>query len=238
MSDKQLVWDLPVRVFHWTLAASFAGAYALADTERLRNVHVTLGYTAVGLIAFRLLWGFMGTQHARFASFRYAPAQAVAYLREILTGRARRYVGHNPAGSWAVYALLALGLATGASGYLHYSGIGGEGMEEVHEACANLWLMLVGLHLVGVVVSSLAHRENLVRAMLTGRKTGAGSGARSGAPVVAVGLALAAAVLGFWTWSARDGVAPVAMVAGNERVLPLAARGEPLFEERGESDDD
>lgn len=238
MSDKQLVWDLPVRVFHWTLAASFAGAYALADTERLRNVHVTLGYTAIGLIVFRLLWGFMGTQHARFASFRYAPSQAFTYLREILTGRARRYVGHNPAGSWAVYALLALGLATGASGYLHYSGIGGEGMEEVHEACANLWLALVGLHLVGVVASSLAHRENLVRAMLTGRKAGAGAGVRSGAPVVAVGVALAAAVLGFWTWSVRDGVTPVAMVAGDGPGRPLAARGEPLFEEHGENDDD
>lgn len=233
MKDNQLVWDLPVRVFHWSLAASFAGAYALSESERWRNVHVTLGYTVVGLIVFRLIWGFVGTHHARFASFRYPPLQAITYLREIATGRARHYVGHNPAGSWAVYALLALGLATGASGYLNFNEVGGDVMEETHEVLANLWLLVVGLHVAGVVVGSLAHRENLARAMVTGCKPGAGSSGGGGAPAIAVGVALAGAVLGFWTWSALGGAGPIGAAEAEE-----THDGEHLFEEDDESDDD
>jgi len=233
MNDRKLVWDLPVRVFHWSLAASFAGAYALAESERWRNLHVTLGYTVMGLIVFRIVWGVVGTHHARFASFRYAPSQAFTYLKEIATGRARHYVGHNPAGSWAVYALLALGLATGVSGYLNFNEIGGDAMEEAHEVLANLWLLVVGLHVAGVVVSSLAHRENLARAMVTGYKLGAGSSVAGAAPVVAVGVALASAVLGFWTWSALGGAGPIGAAEAEE---PRDA--EHLVEDHEQSDDD
>lgn len=194
------VWDLPVRVFHWALVASFAGAYALGDSDRWRNLHVMLGYTVLGLIAFRLLWGLIGTRYARFRSFAYCPRAAVRHLRDEVTGRAQRYLGHNPAGSWAVYGLLVLGLATGVTGYLGHAGAGGDSLEEVHEFVANAWLALVVLHVLGVVLGSLLQRENLVRAMVTGRKRGPGEGAEP-RMLRGVGLALAAAVVGFWAWN-------------------------------------
>ena len=197
---KTKVWDLPVRIFHWSLAASFAGAYALSESERLRNVHVTLGYTVLGLIAFRIFWGLVGSRYARFSSFLYGPASALRYLRDALAGRPGQYAGHNPAGSWAVYAILLFGTATGMSGYLNFNDIGGEGMEEIHGALANAWLIVVGVHVLGVVFSSIAHRENLAKAMLTGYKQGAGSASIPGS-APAVGIAMAAAVLGLWGWS-------------------------------------
>lgn len=200
MNDRIKVWDLPVRVFHWALAASFVGAYALSDSERLRNLHVMLGYTVLGLLAFRLVWGFVGPHHARFRSFAYSPLAALRHLRDELAGRAGRYVGHNPAGSWAIYGLLVLGAATGISGYLTFNEVGGEAFEEVHEVLANAWLLLVVVHVIAVVLSSVAHRENLVRAMVTGYKSGTGGEARP-RNARALGLTLAAAVLGFWTWN-------------------------------------
>jgi cytochrome b len=200
MNDKVKVWDMPVRVFHWLLAVSFAGAYALSESERLRNVHVMLGYTVLGLLAFRLAWGFAGTRYARFRSFAYSPVAAVRHLRDEVTGRAARYMGHNPAGSWAIYGLLMLGAATGVTGYLTFNEVGGEAFEEVHEVLANAWLLLVIVHVIAVLLSSVVHRENLVRSMITGDKPGTLDEA---APrnARALGVTLAAAVLGFWAWS-------------------------------------
>ncbi len=214
MNATTKVWDLPVRVFHWSLAVSFAGAYVLSESERLRNVHAMLGYTVLGLIAFRLVWGFVGSRYARFASFRYGPGAALGYLRDAATGRPAEYVGHNPAGSWAVYALLALGLATGATGYLNFNDLGGESMEELHEVLANAWLAVVGAHLLGVLFSSIVHRENLARAMVTGYKRAA-AGASIPGTAPALGVALAVAVVGFWGWSLLGGgPVPVRGAAG------------------------
>lgn len=200
MNDKVKVWDMPVRVFHWMLALSFAGAYALSESERLRNVHVMLGYTVLGLLAFRLVWGFVGTRYARFRSFACSPLAAVRHLRDELTGRAPRYVGHNPAGSWAIYGLLLLGAATGVTGYLSFNEVGGEALEEVHELLANAWLLLVVVHVIAVLLSSVVHRENLVRSMITGDKPGTLDVATP-RNARALGVTLAAAVLGFWAWS-------------------------------------
>ena len=95
-STKTKVWDLPVRIFHWSLAASFAGAYALSESERLRNIHVTLGYTVLGLIAFRIFWGLVGSRYARFSSFLYGPASALRYLRDALAGRPGHTLATTP----------------------------------------------------------------------------------------------------------------------------------------------
>lgn len=232
MTDRTFVWDLPVRCFHWALAASFAGAYVLSESERLRNVHVMLGYTAVGLIAFRLLWGIVGTRYARFSSFTYGPRKAFAYLGSLARGRAGDYVGHNPAGSWAVYTILVLGLATGITGYMRFNELGGESLEEMHEVLANAWLVVVVLHVLGVIASSLVHRENLVRAMITGYKRGAGQVTE---PVAAraTGVAVAAVVLGAWAWALLGGgaVDPAARATGVER-------GDSVLAREGESSDD
>lgn len=207
-SVRVLVWDVPVRVFHWALVASFAGAYALGDTERLRQWHVTFGYTVLGLVAFRLVWGLVGTQYARFRSFVYAPGAAVGYLRDLVAGRAARHLGHNPAGSYAIWAILLLAAATGATGYCTLNAIGGEGVEEAHEFLANAWLAVVLVHVAGVLASSLAHRENLAAAMITGYKDASVRSVERGAGApsrLAVGLLGAFAVLAFWVGSAVTG---------------------------------
>lgn len=171
-TERILVWDLPTRLFHWLLAASFAGAWLTSESERWIDVHAMLGYSFAGLIAFRLLWGFAGSRYARFASFVTGPAAVRRYLYSIISFRPERHVGHNPAGGWAVLALLGLGGITALAGFLSYNDYGGHWLEELHEGAAGAMLALVFVHIGAVLVTSLLHRENLVRAMLTGLKHG------------------------------------------------------------------
>ncbi len=205
------IWDAPVRVFHWLAVLSFAGAYLTAESERWRLVHVSLGYTLVGLVVWRLLWGLVGTRHARFAAFVRGPRAAWGYLRSLLGGAPEHHAGHNPAGALAIVGLLAGALAVGASGWAVYSGVGGHALEELHEAVANGLLALVLLHVAGVVVGSLLHRENLVRAMVTGRKVAPPAEAIH-RPWRGIAALLLAAVLGFWAWQATQ--APAAASPG------------------------
>lgn len=170
--NKVLIWDWPVRIGHWLLVGAFALAWLTGESEEWRLVHAFAGGTVVGVILFRLLWGIAGTRHARFTSFVRGPGAVLDYVSGLLRGTESSYAGHNAAGGWAIVALLALGLLTGASGWLVYQDMGGEWLEEVHEALASGMLAVAAIHVAGVVVSSLAHRENLVRAMLTGFKRG------------------------------------------------------------------
>lgn len=202
-----LVWDLPVRVFHWLLVLSFAGAWITAESERWRLLHVTLGYTVGGLIAFRVLWGLIGTRHARFSDFVRGPRAAARYLGGLLRGRPEPYVGHNPAGALAIVALMALGGLLVGTGWAAYDQIGPDLLEDLHEAVASLMLAVVGVHVLAVIVSSRLHRENLVGSMITGRKHGAPEdGIRSAWRSVAALMLVA--VLGFWSWQWQG--APVA----------------------------
>jgi len=192
-----LVWDAPVRVFHWLLVFSFIGAYLSAESESWRWLHVTLGYTVAGLVVLRLLWGLVGTRHARFSSFVRGPAAALRYLATLRRGRHEHHVGHNPAGALAVLALLALALLVCATGWAVLTERGGHAMEEVHEGAANAMLALVGVHVAAVLATSWLHREHLVGAMIHGRKPGRPEDglqrARTGVAVL-----LVVAVLGFW----------------------------------------
>lgn len=223
------VWDAPVRVFHWLLVLSFAGAFVTAESERWRLVHVTLGYTVAGLIAFRLIWGLVGTRYARFTSFVRGPTAVLAYLRALLRGNPEHYVGHNPAGGWAIVALLLGCALLTASGWATYNEWGGDWLEELHEGLGNGLLALVGVHVVGVIVSSRLHHENLVRAMFTGRKRADPTqGSVRGWGVLA--LVLVAAVIGFWwsQWAAApvnaDHKAPVLIAPGKTRMIPPSPR--------------
>ena len=192
-----LVWDAPVRVFHWLLALCFAGAYATAESESWRLLHVTLGYTFGGLLVFRLLWGLVGTRHARFRSFVKGPAAVRDYLRGLFSRHPAHHVGHNPAGALAIVAILGLGLALAASGFVLYEELAGDWVEDMHEVLGNALLLVVGLHILGAIVSSRLHHENLVASMVTGRKLG---DPRDGIRRAWGGLAalMLAAVLGFW----------------------------------------
>lgn len=165
-----LVWDMPVRVFHWLLALSFAGAWLTAESEYWKLWHVSFGYSMALLIAFRLVWGVLGTRYARFTQFVRGPSAVKAYLMSHLRGRPQHYIGHNPAGALAILAIMATVLVTVASGYVTYEEIGGDWLSEVHEAMAGLLMGIVVIHIAAVLLTSVIHKENLVRAMLTGKK--------------------------------------------------------------------
>lgn len=202
------VWDPLVRLFHWSLVATFIIAWLTADEES--RLHELAGYAVIGLVLVRIVWGFIGTRYARFSDFVYRPSTVLGYAREMLIGKPGRYLGHNPIGGVMVIALLVSLLATGVTGLAlqgaeegtgpfaslstgaavampsviakavaddDEGGNGGEEnegheelREELHEFFANLTLLLVALHIAGVIIGSLVHRENLVRAMFTGRK--------------------------------------------------------------------
>lgn len=192
------VWDLPTRIFHWLLVLSFAGAWLTAESEHYRDVHLMFGYTVAGLLLFRIVWGFAGSRWARFSSFLFPPSRLADYLHSLRTLRPQHHAGHNPLGALAVFLLLGLGLATAACGFATYQELGGKWLKEVHEAGAQLMLAIVIVHVLGVIVSSQLHRENLARAMVTGSKRGRpGEGIASRHAVA--GVLLLVAVLAFWS---------------------------------------
>jgi cytochrome b len=201
------VWDLPTRVFHWSLALSFFGAYLLAESERVRHLHVMFGYTVLALVVFRLVWGFIGTRYARFISFAFGARAVVDHLKGLARRDVPAHAGHTPAGSWAIWLMLLLALVTAVTGYLNFNEIGGESMEEVHEVAANAWLLLVCIHVAGVIVGSIAERQNLARAMVTGYKklSGATANVRN---ATLIGLTMLAGIVLFWSATATSGRVP------------------------------
>jgi cytochrome b len=197
------VWDLPVRIFHWSLVACFAIAYVTGDD--LETLHAWFGYAIAALILFRLVYGFVGSKYARFSDFVYSPENVVTYLKSLSSGSPRHYLGHNPAGGWMVMVLLvslALSTWSGLKAYAdeghgplaaatdialistayadsdeddEHDGKSGEEDEfwkEVHEFFVNFTLIMVFVHIAGVFVSGRLHQENLVKAMITGEKSG------------------------------------------------------------------
>jgi cytochrome b len=196
-----VVWDPLVRFGHWALVAAFAVAY-LSGEDEADALHVWGGYIVGAIVLLRVGWGFVGPRHARFSDFVRSPLVALAYFRDLLYGRARRYVGHSPAGGAMVIALLVCLAATVATGLIAY-GEEGKGplstvlvtdanangneaahlapaktgreesestIGELHGLLANITVALVVAHILGVAVASVVHKENLVFAMITGRK--------------------------------------------------------------------
>ena len=177
------VWDPFVRIFHWLLVLSFTVAWL--SGEELELLHAWAGYAVFGLVLLRLVWGFIGTRHARFSDFVYPPVAVKGFIGDTLLNRARRYLGHNPAGGAMIILMLLSLVLVSVTGFAVYgieegagplallagsSHVLEEAVEEMHEWFANLMLLLVVIHVAGVVVESLIHRENLVKAMFTGRK--------------------------------------------------------------------
>jgi cytochrome b len=164
------VWDLGVRVFHWCLVLCWFGAYFLAEENR--DWHEYCGYAVLALIAFRLIWGFVGGRYARFADFFPFPSRLLPYLKLLIKGKEPRHVGHNPAAAVMIFFLIFACLGIGVSGYLMTTdwGWGSEILEEIHIWLVDVTLVAVGIHVVAAIYESIRHKENLIRAMLTGKK--------------------------------------------------------------------
>jgi len=164
------IWDLFVRAFHWSLVALFAVAFLTGD--EIEWLHLWAGYAIAALVGMRIIWGFIGPGSARFSSFVKGPRAVAVFLKQSSHLGAPRYLGHNPAGGAMTVILLVLLGALCATGFMMTTDAywGSEPLERAHEALAYVTLAFVGLHVAGVVLASLEHGENLVKAMITGRK--------------------------------------------------------------------
>lgn len=174
MSEKQviLVWDVPTRVFHWLLVLCFAGAWLTSESERLQMIHYAFGYSAVALVLFRLVWGFVGTKYARFTQFLRGPNEMAGHIKSVLSSHQHSSPGHNPVGGIVMVGLMLIILLIGLTGYWGVKEFLGDFMSEAHEAIASLALGLVIIHIAAAVIMSLLQKENLIRAMVNGKKQG------------------------------------------------------------------
>jgi cytochrome b len=170
------VWDPLVRVLHWSLLATVAAAWLTRHGGGAW--HEWLGYASLAILALRLAWGFVGPRRARFASFVHGPSATLAYARAVLAHREPRFVGHNPLGASMIVALMLAIAAVNFSGWLYTTDRfwGVAWVEELHESISNGLLALIAVHFAGVVFASLRHGENLVAAMIHGRKRAPGAG--------------------------------------------------------------
>lgn len=241
------IWDVPVRLMHAAFITGIAGAW-LARSADLIDWHVVFGYTALASLCMRIAWGFVGPAHSRFRSFAYPAREVVGYLRDAVRGSPRHYAGHNPAGSWSVFVLLALIGATCVSGVVASAGLhemgplagvvafaAADASLRLHDLLAWVILAVVAVHLAGVAWGSRLHRENLVRAMVTGRKRAHGDAAREAPSRALVGAAMLLAVVigatAYITWHVpRD----VAMRAGLERDAKQRLAAQVWFRECSE----
>ncbi len=207
---KVKVWDVPTRLFHWSLLALVVVAWLSGEEEGAAVIHRMAGEAIAGLLVFRLIWGFIGGEHARFADFAAGPAAIVAHVCDLLGRTPTRHLGHNPLGGLAVFLLLlnvAVIVATGLfSGGEHnagpFAGAWGLELSDVHEVAFRVLQGLVAIHILGVIVETFKAKDALVPAMITGRKGRRvdehGQDARRAGPIallVAVGLGLAASAV-------------------------------------------
>ena len=200
-----LVWDIPTRIFHWILVLCFVVAYLTSQSERWQLWHVTAGYIFGAVLLFRMFWGVVGSRYARFSQFVRGPRHILAYLRSLLTRSPEHFTGHNPAGALAIVGILGLGLLTVLTGWASFNDYG-DWVGELHEGIVNGLLLIIGIHIGGVLISSVLHRENLVRAMMNGHKRGAAVEAIR-YPQWVVGVLLLAGLITF-LWALLSGQLP------------------------------
>ncbi len=205
-----LVWDLPLRLFHWLLVLALAGAWLTHELGvKYMDWHMRFGYGVIGLVLFRIVWGFAGPRHARFGDFLRGPGAVAAYARDWLAGRVRVSAGHNPLGGWSVLALLAVAAVQSVTGLFNSDDILTSGpwhgavsddtadtLSWLHAVNFNVLLALAGLHVAAILAYWLRLRINLVTAMITGRKRGAESAGRIAGHRLVPALVLAALAAG------------------------------------------
>lgn len=170
MKNRTLVWDPLVRLFHWSMVTAFIAAWITADD--FEKLHLKVGYVILGLVCFRLVWGFLGSKYARFSQFVKMPSTVLAYLKDIFNSKEKRYLGHNPAGGAMIIAMILGLLGVCVTGWMYTIDMfwGVDWVEEAHEAFASLMIVAVVVHVSGVFLASIRHKENLVKAMVNGYK--------------------------------------------------------------------
>lgn len=188
-----LVYDWPTRLFHWLFACLFIAAFSIAnmvDDDSARfSLHMLAGLAMLLVIVLRLVWSVVGTRHARLSDLVLSPVQLVAYFKGIFSASSQRWIGHNPASSWAAVVMVCLGVGLGITGYLMATGGENDLLEEAHELMANAFLVVVLLHIAGVATHVLRHRDRLQTSMVTGRKPALSSGQEPVASRPVAGLA-------------------------------------------------
>jgi cytochrome b len=167
-----MVWDMPVRVFHWLLVICFAGAWLSSESERWALIHYAFGYTACLLILIRLVWGFVGTRYARFSQFLKCPRVVIGHFMAMLRGHPHHDVGHNPAGGLVMFVLMLLILLIGLTGYLSVKAFSENLSSEAHEVLSSLAMAIVILHILAAILMSVMERQNLIKSMVSGKKLG------------------------------------------------------------------
>jgi cytochrome b len=167
-----LVWDFPVRVFHWFLAISFAGAWLTSEGDAQQMIHYAFGYSACALVLFRIVWGVVGTRYARFTEFIKGPAETLRHIQSLFRLHKVSGLGHNPLGALVMISLMILILLIGLTGYWSVKDFLGEYMTGAHEAISNLALGFVAIHVIAAVIMSFLQKENLVKSMIVGTKQG------------------------------------------------------------------
>jgi cytochrome b len=192
-----LVWDFPVRVFHWLLVISFAGAWLTSEGEALQLIHYAFGHAACAIILFRVVWGIVGTRYARFTQFIKGPTETGQHIKSLLVGKQPLSPGHNPAGALVMIAMMILILLIGLTGYGIVKDVLGEWMSGAHEAISTLALGFVLLHVAAAIIMSFVQKENLVKSMFTGMKQGSPEQAIR-YPMIFIGMGLALAYMYFF----------------------------------------
>ena len=167
-----LVWDFPVRTFHWLLVISFVGAWLSSEGETWQMLHFAFGYSAVVLILFRVVWGLIGTRYARFGQCIKGPSETMNHIKSIFSGNMDFGPGHNPVGALVMISLMILILLIDLTGYWTIKEYLGEYMSWAHEAISNLALGFVVIHVAAAIIMSYLQKENLVKSMITGKKEG------------------------------------------------------------------
>lgn len=198
--NNVLIWDIPTRIFHWLLVGGFVAAtfmaFVFGEHSPLFPYHAIIGLILGAMVVLRVIWGFVGTKYARFTSFSFSPGAVFNYVTEVLRGVAPPHVGHNPGSAYAIFAMLAMMVGLPLSGIM--MGRGGEAFEEVHEFFAYAMILVAAVHILGVVLHTIRHKENITASMIHGRKTTDPSNAISSSrPIVALVFVL---LVTTWAW--------------------------------------
>jgi cytochrome b len=231
--QKNLIYDFPMRLFHWIFAGLFVTAFLIAksidDDSTIYSYHMLAGLLLGAVVLLRIFWGLVGSRYSRFSSFALHPRELVSYFLGLLNKENYRWVGHNPASSWGTLMMLVLGLSLACTGYLMSIGYE-EVFEDIHEVLANGFLIVVVLHVFGVLLHSFRHRDGLAWSMVNGAKDAVPEGAAvaSSRPWSGIMFLILVFVVGFYLVTQFD---------SQTRSLNLFGQSLQLGESQTESDD-